>query len=108
MSRQARQRRRRRNQRGPMRLLLVGAGVLAVTLLVGAIAPVGYVLSVARSAPAIGTLRPIVSGGSSQVFAADGTRLGFIQSDELRSPISWGEITTNLKNACLLYTYDAA
>ena len=82
-----------------MRLLLVGGGVLAVTLMVGAIATVGYVLSVARSAPAIGTLRPIVSGGSSQVFAADGTRLGFIQSDELRSPISWGEIPADLKNA---------
>ena len=29
---------------------------------------------------------PIIGGGSSQVFAADGTRLGFIQSDELRTP----------------------
>jgi len=66
---------------------------------VGAIAAVGYVLSVAQSAPAIGSLRPILSGGSSQVFAADGTPLGFIQSDELRSPVSWGEIPSNLKNA---------
>jgi penicillin-binding protein 1A len=80
-------------------LLLVVGGVLTASLIVGAIAAVGYVLSVARSAPAIGTLRPILSGGSSQVFAADGTRLGFIQSDELRSPVSWGEIPEDLKNA---------
>ena len=73
--------------------------MFTVALIVGVIAVVGYVLSVARSAPAIGTLRPILTGGSSQVFAADGTRLGFIQSDELRSPISWGEIPEDLKNA---------
>jgi penicillin-binding protein 1A len=80
-------------------LLLVGGGVLTAALIVSVIAAIGYVLSVARSAPAIGTLRPILAGGSSQVFAADGTRLGFIQSDELRSPISWGEIPEDLKNA---------
>ena len=33
------------------------------------------------------------------MFAADGTRLGFIQSDELRSPVSWSEIPADLKNA---------
>ena len=80
-------------------MLLVSGGVLAATFIVGAIAAIGYVLSVARSAPAIQTLHPLLSGGSSQVFAADGTRLGFIQSDELRSPISWGEIPEDLKNA---------
>ena len=68
-------------------------------LIVGAIAAVGYVLHVAQSAPALATLRPILSYGSSQVFAANGTRLGFIQSDDLRSPIAWGEIPTDLKNA---------
>ena len=28
------------------------------------------------------------------MFAADGTRLGFIQSDQLRTPVSWSEIPT--------------
>ena len=73
--------------------------MLAATLIVGAIAAAGYVLSVARSAPPIEKLHAILSGGSSQVFAADGTRLGFIQSDELRTPVSWGEIPEDLKNA---------
>ena len=99
MSRQARQRRRRHNRSGPTRFLLVGGGLLVTGCIVGVIAAVGYVLSVAQSAPAIGGLRPILSGGSSQVFAADGTPLGFIQSDELRSPVSWSEIPANLKNA---------
>jgi penicillin-binding protein 1A len=101
MSRPARQRRHRHNRSGPTRILLVGGGVLATALIVGAIAAVGYVLSVAQSAPAISSLRPLVGGGSSQVFASDGTRLGFIQADQLRSPISWSEIPTDLKNATI-------
>jgi penicillin-binding protein 1A len=99
MSRHARQRRRRHNRAGPTRFLLVGGGILVTALIVGAIAAVGYVLNVAQSAPAITSLHPILGGGSSQVFAADGTRLGFIQSDQLRSPVGWGEIPTDLKNA---------
>jgi penicillin-binding protein 1A len=99
MSRQARQRRRRHNRAGPTRILLVGGGVLATVLVLGAIAAVGYVLHVAGTAPALGSLHPILSDGSSQVFAADGTRLGFIQSDNLRSPVGWNEIPDDLKNA---------
>ena len=68
-------------------------------MVIGTIAAVGYVLHVAQSAPALATLRPLVGGGSSQVFAANGTRLGFIQSDQLRTPVSWSQIPTNLKNA---------
>lgn len=99
MSRQARQRRRRHNRAGPTRILLIGGGVLVTALILGAIAAVGYVLHVAGTAPALGTLRPLISDGSSQVFAADGERLGFIQSDNLRSPVGWNEIPTDLKNA---------
>jgi penicillin-binding protein 1A len=99
MSRHARQRRRRHTRAGPTRIILVGGGILVTALIVGAIAAVGYVLNVAQSAPAISSLHPILGGGSSQVFAADGTRLGFIQSDQLRSPVGWGEIPEALKDA---------
>jgi penicillin-binding protein 1A len=78
---------------------LIGGGVIVIALIVGVIAAVGYVLNVAQSAPAIAALKPIIGGGSSQVYAADGTRLGFIQSDELRTPISWGQMPADLKNA---------
>ncbi|HWX52255.1 MAG TPA: transglycosylase domain-containing protein, partial [Solirubrobacteraceae bacterium] len=71
----------------------------AGALVVGTIAAVGYVISVTQSAPAISSLHPLLSGGSSQVFAADGTRLGYIQADSLRSPVSWSQIPTSLKNA---------
>jgi penicillin-binding protein 1A len=99
MSRQARQRRRRRNRGGVSRILVVGLGVLATALLLGVGGVVTYVLSVAHSAPTLGSLHEILDGSSSQVYAANGTRLGFIQSDDLRSPIDWREIPANLKNA---------
>jgi penicillin-binding protein 1A len=99
MSRQARQRRRRHHSGGTARIFLVGGGALAAALVIGAIAAVGYILSVAHSAPALSSLHPLLTGGSSQVFASDGTRLGFIQSDELRTPVGWSEIPEDLKNA---------
>jgi penicillin-binding protein 1A len=97
MSLQARKRRHHRH--GGTRILLVAAAVFATTLVVGVIAAVAYVLNVAQSAPALDTLHPLLNGGSSQVFAADGTRLGFIQSDELRTPVGWSEIPGDVKNA---------
>jgi penicillin-binding protein 1A len=80
-------------------MLLVGGGVLAATLVIGVIAAVGYVLHVAGTAPSLASLHPIISSGASQVYAADGTRLGFIQSDDVRSPVGWSEIPQDLKNA---------
>jgi penicillin-binding protein 1A len=99
MSRQARQRRRRRSHGGFPRLLFVGIGVLATAILLAIGGAIAYVLSVAQSAPTVGSLHAIIDGASSQVYAADGTRLGFIQSDDLRSPVGWSEIPTYLKDA---------
>ncbi len=99
MSRQARQRRRRHNRGGPTRILIFGFGTLALLLVVAAVGSVGYVISVAQSGPRLSALHTIVNGSSSQVFAADGTPLGYIQSDELRSPVSWTEMPKNLRNA---------
>ena len=73
--------------------------MLATTLVIGVFAAVAYVAHVADSAPSTTNLRPRVSGGSSEVFAADGTRLGSIQSDEPRTPVGWSEIPGDLKDA---------
>jgi penicillin-binding protein 1A len=80
-------------------MLMVGFGLIAVMLIVGAIAAVGYVLSVAHSTPPLAQLKPIVSGASSQVFASNGERLGYIQSSELRSPILTAQMPTMLRDA---------
>ncbi len=78
---------------------MIGFGVVASMLVVGTIAAVGYVISVANSSPPLSDLHPIVSGASSQVFAANGERLGYIQSDELRTPITWGQMPHYLSEA---------
>jgi penicillin-binding protein 1A len=77
----------------------MGLGGIAGAILIGVLVAVGYVLSVAQSAPSLDSLTPKLAGASSQVFAANGTRLGFIQSDVLRSPITTTQMPTVLRNA---------
>jgi penicillin-binding protein 1A len=74
-------------------------GGLAAAAALGAIVAVGYVLSVAQSAPSLASLKASIAGASSQVFAANGTRLGFIQSDELRTPIETSQMPKYLRDA---------
>ncbi len=99
MSRQARQRRRRQRRSGPSRIVFVGLSGLAGAVLLGAIVAVGYVLAVAQSAPSLDSLQPKLAGATSQVFAANGTRLGFIQSDVLRSPVPSAQMPRVLREA---------
>ena len=60
---------------------------------------VGYVISIAASAPPLDSLKPRELGSQSEVRAADGTRLGFIQSNELRRPVEGDRIPKTLKDA---------
>lgn len=99
MSRQARQRRQRQRRSGPSRLVFVGLCGTAGAILLAAILAIGYVLSVAQSAPSLDQLTPKLAGATSQVFAANGTRLGFIESDVLRSPITSGGMPRYLREA---------
>jgi penicillin-binding protein 1A len=99
MSRQARQRRRRHNRAGPTRILFVGGAVLATACLIGTLVVAGYVLHVVETAPALQTLSPTLPGGASQLFAANGKRLGFIRSDDVRSPVGASAIPATLKDA---------
>ncbi len=99
MSRHARQRRRRRSRGGPSRILLTGLAVLAGVLLPRGRGRRRLRALCGQSTPGLASRHPVIDGASSQVFAADGTRLGFIQSDELRSPIPWSQIPANLANA---------
>lgn len=99
MSRRDRQRRRGRHSSGSARPLLLGLGVIAATAGIAALGLVGWVVSVATSAPSIEELKPINPGASSIVYAADGTRLGFIQSDVLRTEIPGEKITQDMKDA---------
>jgi penicillin-binding protein 1A len=97
MSARSRRRHRRTSRkRNPFLLAL---------LICGAISALGimtfglWVISVAAEAPPIDELRPIEQGENSVVFAADGSRLGYIQSDEARTPVALDKIPLDLQHA---------
>jgi penicillin-binding protein 1A len=81
--------RRRQRRRGGIGSKVLVAGVAAFALL--AIAVIGvtsWVLDVAADAPSLSTCKPIEKGGNSTLYAADGSKLGRIASDEARTPVS--------------------
>uniref|UniRef100_A0A6J5YY96 peptidoglycan glycosyltransferase n=1 Tax=freshwater metagenome TaxID=449393 RepID=A0A6J5YY96_9ZZZZ len=59
----------------------------------------GYLASVASSAPKLNQLKPAEQGSTSAVYAADGTRLGFIQGDVLRTPAPESEMPQQMRDA---------
>jgi penicillin-binding protein 1A len=99
MSRRERQRRRHRHSGGGARPLFLGLGVVLATACIGVLGAVGWVISVATSAPSIDELKPINPGATSVVYAADGSRLGFIQSDVLRTEVPSEKIPQAMKDA---------
>jgi penicillin-binding protein 1A len=79
-------------------LLLVT--VLAVSgLAIGALAAVGWVVSVANSAPNISQLHARDQGQVSEVFGSDGQPLGFLKSTVLRTLVSSSQIPNMLRQA---------
>ncbi|MGN6167287.1 MAG: transglycosylase domain-containing protein [Solirubrobacteraceae bacterium] len=100
MSRRERQRRRRRAHGHPVRRKIL----LAFLLLFGgigiaALAVVGWVTAVAASAPNLNQLKPHTPGQLSEIFAANGEPLGYIDSTTLRIPVSGSQIPKTVRRA---------
>ncbi len=97
-----RARRRHRRSRGSVRrklLLLFGALFALIVLAVGGVA--AWVVNVAEGTPNINHLKPIRQGEQSEVLAADGSRLGYIQSDTIRQPVTGGRVPKVLREATI-------
>ncbi len=102
MSRRDRQRRRKRNRGSPVRRVIVLTAVLSLAgIALGVAGVAGWVVSVADSAPDITQLKPRDQGQVSEVFASDGSVLGYISSDTLRSYVAAPQIPRVLKNATI-------
>jgi penicillin-binding protein 1A len=100
MSRRERQKRRGRHRGHPLRRRLgLSVVIVSCTAVLAGLGVVGWIVAVAESAPNIDTLKPQDEGANSVVFAADGSRLGFIQSDVLRAPIAGSQMPRVLKQA---------
>src|SRR3989442_13150700 len=88
--RKRKQRRHSHNGRGRV-VLVVILGMIA-SVVIAALAAVGYVIAIANSAPDISKLQPIDKGSTSIIYAADGSRLGDVHSDTIRTPITWVDL----------------
>jgi penicillin-binding protein 1A len=99
MSRGARQRRRRHGRGGRAKLALIVGGIAFAAVAIAAVAAVSWGLKAAHSEKPVRDLKRHVSGGVSSVFAANGERLGFIQSDVLRTPVGTSAMPTDLRDA---------
>lgn len=94
-----RQRRVRRHRGSPRKVLVAVAAVIGGLVLTGIAAGGGWVLSVASDAPNPDNLKEINKGQNSVIFAGDGSKLGLIDSTEIRTPIPLSEIPQSLQDA---------
>ncbi len=99
MTHRQRQVRKRRGKSSGGRRILLAFGVLTAIGLLALASLIGYIISVANSAPDLRDLKPVDKGASSVVYAADGSRLGYVQSDEIRTPIEWSDMPPTIRQA---------
>jgi penicillin-binding protein 1A len=97
MGQRSRRRQRRRGGIGG-KLALVG-GALFFAIVLAAIAVTSWVLDVAADAPSLSTCRKPDRTGNSAIYAADGSKLGLISSEEARAPVSIERIPKQLQLA---------
>jgi len=92
MTYRQRKSRRRRGRGGGSRIVALSVGVLVTILAIVVMSATGYVIAIAATAPALSELKAADKGESSLIIAADGSRLGYVQSDQIRTPVSWEEM----------------
>ncbi len=77
--------------------MALGLVLAMIAIAIGGVA--AWALNIWDSTPPLSSLKPIREGANSVVFAADGTRLGYIQSDTIRHPVDSKRIPNLLKYA---------
>src|SRR5215213_3334718 len=99
MTYRQRQRLKRRGRGHIRSRLLLALGVVVAVALLVVLSAVAWVISIAATAPDIKDLKPIDKGASSVIYAADGSRLGYVQSDQIRTPIHWEDMPVSVRQA---------
>jgi penicillin-binding protein 1A len=94
-----RQRKHKRRHGGARSKVLLGLAVVGLLVAVALLSVAGYVLATAATAPDLRELKPNDKGESSVIYAADGSRLGYVQSDTIRTPVGWKSMPRDLRNA---------
>jgi penicillin-binding protein 1A len=93
-------RRRRRTPHHPIwHKIAIPLGVLAGLVLIAGGIGAAWALNVYNSAPALSSLKPVQKGSSSAIYAADGSLIGFIRSENVRQPLPGKSLPKVLKEA---------
>ena len=81
-------RRRRRKPHHPIwHKVAIPLGIIAALVLTAGGIAAGWAIDVYNSAPALSSLKPVQKGRSSAIYAADGSLIGFIRSENVRQPL---------------------
>jgi penicillin-binding protein 1A len=81
-------RRRRRKPHHPIwHKIAIPLGILAALVAVAGGIAAAWALNVYNSAPPLKSLKPVQKGRSSAIYAADGSLIGFIRSENVRQPL---------------------
>ena len=100
MSRRERQRRRRHNHGHPVGRVLLMIIVLCVSgVAIAALLAVGWVVATADSAPNLSQLSPRHANPPTEIFAADGTPLGYVRTNTVFEYAAPSTIPKRLRQA---------
>jgi penicillin-binding protein 1A len=81
------------------RKVLIPLGTLVAALAVAGGAAGTWALDVYNSTPPLSTMKLVKKGRSSAIYAADGTRIGYIRSSNVREPVPGRMLPDELKDA---------
>jgi len=94
-------RRRRRPHHSRWKKIAIPVFVLvAIVAVAGGIAA-AWAVNIWDSAPPLSSLKPVERGRSSAIYAADGSLIGFIRSENVRQPVPSAALPEDLKNATI-------
>ncbi|HEX4279673.1 MAG TPA: transglycosylase domain-containing protein [Solirubrobacteraceae bacterium] len=102
MSRRERQRRRRRHRPHPVkRTFLIGTLLVVSAVAIAALLGVGWVVATADSAPNLSELTPKHSNPPTQIFASDGSLLGYVRTNTISNYVALNRIPRRLQQATI-------
>jgi penicillin-binding protein 1A len=95
----SRLRRRRRKPHHLWHKFAIPLGILAALALIAGGIAAAWAINVYNSAPPLSSLKPVQKGRSSAIYAADGSLIGFIRSENIRQPVPAKSLPEVLKEA---------